>query len=83
MQRLATCMPPAIPFEKPEKKAEKSEKDKENYKSFDIKINNEDKDSEKIEMSIKVFENGSPEDFCKWIEQYNELKTMMPLDTSS
>ena len=83
MQRLATCLPPAILFEKSDKKSDKSNDEKEKYKTFDIKLNKTDKNSEKVEISLKVFENGSPEDFCKWFEQYNELKTMMSLDTAS
>ena len=80
MQRLTTCLPPAILFEKSESKKDKSEEDKDKFKTFDIKINKKEKDSEKIEISVKVFENGSPEEFCKWYEQYVEIKEMMPLD---
>ena len=81
MQRLATCLPPAILFEKAEKKKASKEEEKDQYKSFDIKLNKKEKDSEKVEISIKVFENGTPEDFCKWYEQYVEIKEMMQLDT--
>ena len=81
MQRLATCLPPAIPFDKAEKKAEKKSENKENYKTFDIRLNKKEKDSEKVEHSVKVFEQGSPEDFCNWFERYQELKSDMPLDT--
>ena len=83
MQRLATCLPPAILFEKPEAKSDKGPSEKEKYKTFDIKLSKKEKDSEKVEISVKVFENGTPEDFCKWYEQYNELEEMMPLDTAS
>ena len=81
MQSLATCLPPAILFEKNEKKSEKKDNEKEKYKTFDIKLSKKEKDSEKVEISVKVFENGTPEDFCKWYEQYVELAEMMPLDT--
>ena len=82
MQRLATCLPPAILFEKDEKK-KKSDKDdeKEKYKTFEIKLNKKEKDSDKLDSTVKVFEDGTPEDFCKWRARYNEVKTMMPLDT--
>ena len=76
MQSLATCLPPAILFEKNEKK----DNEKEKYKTFDIKLPKKEKDSEKVENSVKVFENGTPEDFCKWYEQYVELTEMMPLE---
>ena len=72
MQRLATCLPPAIPFDKAEKKAEKKSENKENYKTFDIRLNKKEKDSEKVEHSVKVFEQGSPEDFCNWFERYQD-----------
>ena len=40
-----TSFPPAIPFEKPAEKKTANEKDeKDKYKSFDIKIDKEDKD---------------------------------------
>ena len=81
MQSLATCLPPAILFEKNEKKSEKKDNKKEKYKTFDIKLSKKEKDSEKVEISVKVFENRTPEDFCKWYEQYVELAEMMPLDT--
>ena len=31
---------------------------------------------------MTVFSDGSPEDFCKWYEQYVEVKEMMPLETA-
>ena len=51
-------------------------------KPFEVKFNNA-KNSNKVEVPMKVLENGTPEDFCKWFEQYQELKTMMSLDTAS
>ena len=82
MQRLATCLPPTTLFENDEKK-NKSFKDdeKEKYKTFEIKLNKKEKDSDKLDSTVKVFEDGTPEDFCKWRARYNEVKTMMPLDT--
>ena len=82
MQRLATCLPPAIPFENKEKKSDKDDDEKDKYKTFDIKINKREKDSEKIEVAVKVFEDGSPEEFCRWYEQYAEVKEMMPFDSA-
>ena len=86
LQKLATCLPPAIPFEEDDRKSGKNKDEKyekEKYKTFDVKLNKKEKDSEKVEVSMKVFENGTPEDYCKWMEQYLELKTMMPLDSAS
>ena len=62
MQKLATCLPPAILFEKSEKKSDKSDNDKDQYKSFEMKINKREKDSDKVEQKVKVFENGTPEE---------------------
>ena len=81
MQKLATCLPPAILFEKSEKKSDKSDNDKDQYKSFEMKINKREKDSDKVEQKVKVFENGTPEEYCIWCERYNELQKSIPLDT--
>ena len=82
LQKLATCLPPAILFEKSEKSKSESNKDeKDKFKSFESKINKKDKDSDKVETKIKVFESGTPKEFCVWYENYVELKDMMPLDT--
>ena len=76
-----TSFPPAIPFDKPtEKKVEKDKENKDKFKSFDIKIDKEDKDSDKIEHNVRIFEEGSPETYIKWLESYQELKQTMPLD---
>ena len=50
MQRLATCLPPAILFEKKEKKSDKDDDDKDCYKTFEININKKEEDSEKIDV---------------------------------
>ena len=57
--------------------------EKEKYKTFDIKLSKKEKDSEKVEISVRVFENGTLEEFCKWYEEYHELEEMMPLDTAA
>ena len=80
MQGL-TSFPPAIPFEKPpDKKSDSKQDDKDKYKSFDVKIDREDKDSKTVEHTIKVFEEGSPEVYVKWLEAYCKLEAMMPLE---
>ena len=65
-------------YQKGEKKV-----NKEDYKTFDIKLNKKEKDSEKVEHSVKVFEQGTPKDFCSWYKRYLELKNDMPLETAS
>ena len=80
-QKGLTTFPPAIPFEKPaEPKSSDEEKEKDKYKTFDVKIDKSDTLSDTIEYSIKVFEEGTPEQFVQWFEQYQELEQMMPLD---
>jgi hypothetical protein len=80
MQGL-TSFPPAIPFEKPtEKKTETKESDKDKFKTFDIRIDKDNKDSDTIEQSIKVFEQGPPEVYVQWLEAYRELEQAMPLE---
>ena len=50
MQRLTTCLPPAILFEKDERKKNSVKDDeKERYKIFEIKLNNKQKDSDKLD----------------------------------
>ena len=74
-QKGLTTFPPAIPFEKPaEPKSSDEEKEKDKYKTFDVKIDKSDTLSDTIEYSIKVFEEGTPEQFVQWFEQYQELE---------
>ena len=77
-----TSFPPAIPFEKPtdQKEKDKTKENKDKFKSFDIKIDKEDKDSDKIEHNVRIFEEGAPETYIKWLEAYQELKATMPLE---
>ena len=82
MQRLATCLPPAILFEKDEKtKKSVQDNEKDKYKTFEIKLNKKEKDSEKYDHVVKIFEDGSTEDYCRWYMKYTEVKSSMPLDT--
>jgi len=80
-QKGLSSFPPAIPFEKPaEKKSSNSEDEKDKFKTFDVKIDKNDDNSETIEYSIKVFEEGTPETYVQWYESYKELEAMMPLE---
>ena len=83
IQKLATCLSPAILFEKSEEKSDKSDNDKDQYKSFGMKINRKEKDPEKVKQKVEIFENGTPEEYCIWCERYNELKKSIPLDTAA
>ena len=80
-QRLATYLPPTILFEKDEK-TKKSVQDnkKDKYKMFEIKLNKTEKDSEKYDHVVKIFEDGSTEDYCRWYMKYTKVKISMPLD---
>ena len=49
-QKGLSSFPPAIPFEKPaEKKSSNSEDEKDKFKTFDVKIDKNDDNSETIE----------------------------------
>ena len=39
--------------------------EKEKYKTFEIKLNKKEKDSDKLDSTVKVFEDVTPEEFCK------------------
>ena len=91
MQRLAAealaksmqLMPPPIPFDTPKKSGQKEknsskskdEEDSTKYISFDCRIDPKDKNSEKVTRKLKVFENGTPEEYCKWRIDYDDLAT--------
>ena len=67
-QKGLTSFPPAIPFEKAsEKKSSNKDEEKDKYKTFDVKIDKEDENSDTIEYSIKVFEEGTAKNYVQWI----------------
>jgi hypothetical protein len=74
-----TSFPPAIPFEKTTEKKSDSKDDKDKYKVFEIKIDKADKESSTIEQNVKIFEQGTPEQYVQWLEDYRELEAAMPL----
>ena len=74
-------MPPAILFEKDEKtKGSVQDNEKDKYKMFEIKLNKKAK-SEKYDHVVKIFEDGSTEDYCRRYMKYTEVKSLMLLDT--
>ena len=80
-QKGLTSFPPAILFEKAtETKTSTKDVEKDKYKTFDVKIDKEDKNSDTIEYSIKVFEEGGPESYVQRYENYKELEMMLPLE---
>ena len=78
-------MPPPIPFDPPSKKKSRSDRNRQKsddddtdstqYISFDIRIDPKDKNSEKVTRKLKVFEDGTPEEYCKWRIDYDDFIT--------
>ena len=80
-QKGLTSFPPAIPLEKAsKKKSSNKDEEKDKYKTFDIKIDKEDENSDTIEYSIKVFKEGTAENYVQWYESHKELEVMILLD---
>ena len=48
--------------------------------TFVVKIDRGDKDSKTVEHRIKIFEEGSPDTYVKWLEACCKLEAMMPLE---
>ena len=81
VQKGLTTFPPAILFENvTETKTSTKDVEEDKYKTFDVKIDKEDKNSDPIDYSIKVFEEVAPETCVQWYENYKEVETMMPLE---
>ena len=74
-------MPVPIPFFEPKKTGRnnngssksKDDDDSTKYLSFDVRLDLEDKKSEKVTRKLKVFEDGTPEEYCKWRIDYDDL----------
>src|SRR5487761_2642506 len=89
MQQLAAeaqvktmqLMPPPIPFANASKKknradqGRKSNEDEDGtkYVSHDFRIDIKDKNSEKVTRKFKIFEDGTPEEYCKWRIDYDSV----------
>jgi hypothetical protein len=78
--KALALMPPPIPFDHPTAKGSSgsgekktADEDSNKFVSFDCRLNPRDKNSEKITYKIKVFEAGTPEDYCKWRSEYDDL----------
>ena len=77
-KRMALA-PPLIPFDHPKKgrgtnrnkkdrrkKQSEDEDDSTTYVSFDVRLIPGDDDSPKVRRKLRVFEDGTPEEWCKW-----------------
>ena len=79
--RTVQHMPPPIPFDPPKKKGRKDkgspksndDEDSTKYVSMDVRLDPTDKHSEKVTRKLKVFEDGTPEEYCKWRIDYDDL----------
>lgn len=78
--RTLQLSPPPIPFEETSKgktlkdgKATEEEEDPTKSVSVDLKLNPDDKDSELMKRKVSVFKEGTPEDYCKWRVDFNDL----------
>jgi hypothetical protein len=78
-------MPPPIPFKESKKlrreNGRQQSTDDDNSTgttsrlTVDSRLNPQVKISEKVSQKLKVFENGTPEEFCKWRIDYDDLVT--------
>ena len=77
--RAMQLTPPPIPFDDHPKKTKGrkdqkvDEEDETSYVTFEIKLEPDKKSSEKVCRKLKVFDNGTPEDYCKWCKDFNDL----------
>ena len=78
-----TVNPPAILFEadKAADKGDMTKTNKEKYRSVEVKIDPNEADSNTVTYHVRIFDNGTPEQFCKLAEQFEELTRVIPLTT--
>ena len=62
-------------------KKEKNE-DKDKYQTVEIPLDPTDKESDKTQWKIPVFEQGDAEEWVKWRITYDSLVEAYPLDTA-
>ena len=76
--------PPPLPFDpkrvqkrnKDKRKSSDDDDDATNYVAFDVRLIPGDETSEKVRRKLKVFEDGTPEDWCKWRSDYEGLTAL-------
>ena len=84
--------PPPIPLyptkgkkrrDKEGRKTSEDEDDATNYVAFDIRLIPGDETSEKLRRKLKIFDDGTPEDWCKWRRDLEGLTAMPAYAKSS
>ena len=79
-QQSLLVYPPTIPFKKDKKELEKMEK--ESYKTIELDLDpNDDENKAKTEWKVPMFEDGTTEDWVKWVIHFEELEAAYPLNT--
>ena len=80
--RALQLMPPAIKFDKAKKQSQKDSRrskpeeddlDTTKYVSWDCRLDATDKKSEKVTRKLRVLEDGTPEDYCRWRIEYDDI----------
>jgi transposase InsO family protein len=73
-------MPPPIPFEASSNKKNRNDQgrktdddDSTQYLSYDFRIDSKDKNSEKVSRKFRIFDDGTPEEYCKWRIDYDSV----------
>ena len=79
LKELEKLWPPSIPFVQPKKKESAKSKDddgdtKDKYLTFDIQLDpNDDDDEDTVEVKIPRIETATPEQWCEWRMEVEEL----------
>jgi hypothetical protein len=88
MKKLERLCPPPIPFKLKKSSANEkssgkddSEDDERNFRSFSVKIDVHDDMSESFKQKVRVFDDGTPEEWCQWRLDAEELFNMMGFTT--
>ena len=77
-QQSLLVYPPAIPF----KKDKMDKMEKESYKTIEIDLDPSDEQNKaKTEWKVPTFEDGTTEDWVKWVIHFEELEAAYPLNT--
>ena len=78
--RALSINPPPITFDvSSDKKKKRNDRkgddddDETRYVVFEIRLDPEGNSPEKVKRKLKVFDNGTPEEYCKWRMDYDDL----------
>jgi len=85
-QQSLALFPPPIPFyvdEKEEKKKKDKNKseEKDNFKEISLRLDPEDENGETLKKKVRLFENGTPEEWFRWRIEFDEVVRDAPLLT--